>query len=212
MSNETRQPTQVEVGTRLQFTAQPVRVTGRKAWARKRYTKSTKVFGYGVYRQRPVRLPDEPCENIRVWSPSYRRSWTLRLRNQETDAERGNELSLLYARHVSGEGEWHLIAIRNDTTGSVCELDAGDLIEDLPGSTVPVLHGLGAACVGVIGAVLSGDGAANPFLWLRAASCGACAWFIKFLSVSGSVHRQVTKGVARLQQEFQTSGGSGGAA
>ena len=163
MSNEAVPAGHEKPGTQLRFSTQSVRVKGVKSWARARYRRvvTGSIGIYGQSGHRWIRLPDEPCENIRVWSARHKRAVTLRLRNDATDAQRGDELSLLYARPEKG-GDWQLIAVRNVTTNAVFELSQAELSSAVPDAALMPLHALGAACVGIIGAVLTGHGASEP--------------------------------------------------
>ena len=163
MSNEAVPAGHEKPGTQLRFSTQSVRVKGVKSWARARYRRvvTGSIGIYGQSGHRWIRLPDEPCENIRVWSARHKRAVTLRLRKDATDGQRGDELSLLYARPEKG-GDWQLIAVRNVTTNAVFELSQAELSSAVPDAALMPLHALGAACVGIIGAVLTGHGASEP--------------------------------------------------
>ncbi|MCK5858046.1 MAG: hypothetical protein KAG72_01755 [Abyssibacter sp.] len=213
MSNESVPAGHEKPGTQLRFSTQSVRVKGVKSWARARYRRvvTGSIGIYGQSGHRWIRLPDEPCENIRVWSARHKRAVTLRLRNDATDAQRGDELSLLYARPEKG-GDWQLIAVRNVTTNAVFELSQAELSSAVPDAALMPLHALGAACVGIIGAVLTGHGASEPYLWILAASCGACAWFLKSVAVNSAVRTQVAEAVYRLRRDNDAAREAGGAA
>ena len=187
LSAEQRQDAQ------LKFDCVSGKVIREKSWVRKIYRRIRGSYGYRGF----VSVTPEPHQRLRVRFDDGQFE-TIALTGEQTGAERGDQLTLLWASPAASESAWELVGVHNHTTGEQQALSRGHIMRATPAYGSAMAQALGAGVFAALLVLGIGEMPSDGAFWFISLGTAFCIGALRMGALSMRVSHQVKAQLAKV--------------